>query len=168
MLLSTNYTLLVALTNVHGTGPQSTPLTASTLSQGLATLPQTLTALSSSLTSLLVSWQPPRFPNGDPNYIVTYRRANSDDNYTSISTRALSTNISDLMLFTRYHIEVSANTSCGVSNSTQVIGQTPPTVPNDLRVVVTLPSAIVVEWSAPTSPNPHPDDGDSLVYMVSQ
>ena len=167
LLLSTNYTLRVALTSDYGSGPQSTPITLSTLSQGISTPPQALTTQPATPTSILVSWQPPVNPNGDPNYIVTYRRANSasDEEYKSISTRGRSTNITDLMVFTRYDIQVSANTSCGLSESvgtSGVTGQTPPTDPNDLRVVAVLPTALVVGWTPPTHSN-----GAPLIYMVS-
>ncbi len=165
LLLSTNYTLRVTLTNEYGSGPPSTPITLSTLSQGISTPPQTLSTQPATPTSILVSWQLPLNPNGGPNYIVTYRRANSDEEYTNISTRGQSTSITDLMVFTRYDIQVSANTSCGLSDSVStsgVTGQTPPTVPNDLRVVAVLPTALVVGWTPPTHSN-----GAPLQYMVS-
>ncbi len=164
LLLGTQYTVTASLYSTHGNGPEGTPLSNTTLSEGLSTPPQNLMAMPSSSSSILVSWQLPVSPNGDPNYIVTYRRADSEVARMNVSVEGLSTDITGLDVFTIYDITVAANTLCGPSekvNVSGVTGQTPPTSPLNLRVVATLPLAVVLEWDPPSDPN-----GAPLRYMV--
>ncbi len=170
--IATVYTLTAFLSSPLGSGPEGNPLLGRTLSEGVSTPPRQLTATSSSSTSLLVSWELPASPNGNPSYIVTYRRANSDEEYEMISVEDQSTTITDLEVFTMYDIAVSANTSCGESepvNATAVTGQAPPSAPLNLRVVIALPTALVLVWSPPDQPNGAPLDytvGQTYIYLL--
>ena len=132
-----------------------------------APLNVTVSAINS--TSLRVAWQPPATPNGQPTYVVYYKRTEgfAPTNYRTqtLPNSENKTIIPNLAVYTNYSVMVSANTSCDETHSEAMIGRTAeaePGPPTNLSDVV-LPTSVTVRWAEPTDPR-----GNITHYNVSQ
>ncbi|XP_039293021.1 protein sidekick isoform X1 [Nilaparvata lugens] len=78
----TGYRIQMLAFNPAGDGPRSEPITVKTL-QGLPGPPVELRFTDITMTSLLVSWDPPKKRNGElVGYIVTYETAEQDEKFS--------------------------------------------------------------------------------------
>ena len=108
-----------------------------------------LTVLSSTLVA--VTWQVPAVPNGQ---IVNYTLYVEDEVvYTGLST---STVVRDLSPWTSYGFRVSACTQNGCTRSREARATTLEAAPGGVsppRLTAPVVGQVVVEWTAPSSPN---------------
>jgi len=145
----TTYSYQVSAYNSIGRvdSPATSATTFSSAPEGLR--PPHLVALSS--TDVAVSWQAPAVTNG---HIVNYTLYMAHDVvYTGLT---VSTVVRDLSPWTSYSFRVSACTinGCTVSRDAQVT--TPEAPPSGLgppRLTASVIGQVLVEWSAPRSPN---------------
>ena len=75
--------------------------------------PLNVTGMFNDSTSLIVSWDPPPFPEQNGNivaYNITYQRTDGTDSVTTITTGDQSIIISGLRPFTSYSVKVAAVT----------------------------------------------------------
>ncbi|XP_044015450.1 protein sidekick isoform X2 [Aphidius gifuensis] len=78
----TEYKIQVLAFNPAGDGPRSKPINVKT-KQDLPGIPGNLTFTDITMTSMIVTWEPPKFKNGDINgYIVTYETAVQNDKFS--------------------------------------------------------------------------------------
>ncbi|XP_073972084.1 sidekick cell adhesion molecule isoform X2 [Rhodnius prolixus] len=78
----TTYKIQILAFNPAGDGPRSAPVTVRTF-QGLPGPPRSLRFSEITMTSLLVSWDPPKKRNGElRGYIVTYETAEQNDRFS--------------------------------------------------------------------------------------
>ncbi|KAL1140779.1 hypothetical protein AAG570_000709, partial [Ranatra chinensis] len=78
----TTYRIQILAFNPAGDGPRSSPITVKTL-QGLPGPPRNLRFTEITMTSLIVSWDPPKKRNGElVGYIVTYETAEQNDRFS--------------------------------------------------------------------------------------
>ncbi|XP_024084969.1 protein sidekick [Cimex lectularius] len=78
----TKYKIQILAFNPAGDGPRSTPITVRT-HQGLPGPPRNLEFTEITMTSLIVSWDPPKKRNGELiGYIVTYETAEQNDRFS--------------------------------------------------------------------------------------
>ncbi|XP_059483916.1 protein sidekick [Neocloeon triangulifer] len=78
----TTYQINIVAFNPAGDGPPSSPVTVTTL-EGLPGPPANLTFVDITMTSLLVTWDPPVNRNGKiMGYVVSYETAENDERYT--------------------------------------------------------------------------------------
>lgn len=78
----TEYRIQMLAFNPAGDGPRSAPVTVKTL-QGLPGAPIDLSFSDITMSSLLVSWKPPKMRNGEIlGYIVTYETAEQNDKFS--------------------------------------------------------------------------------------
>ena len=148
------YTYVVTAFNSVGSSisPPGTVTTSSSSPAGLD--PPQLVTLSS--TSILATWQPPRFPNGDiQNYTVYV------DSGVVYSGKLFSFEVSNLLYFTSYEFRIEACTVSGCALSERVekstlehapSGQLAPSL-TPLKDISGVASGIAAEWGPPQNEN---------------
>lgn len=90
----TEYKIQILAFNPAGDGPRSPPLTVKTL-QGLPSAPTGLEFSDITMNSLKVSWEPPRYRNGEIiGYIVTYETTEDNEKFSKqVKQKVTSTNL---------------------------------------------------------------------------
>ncbi|XP_012155263.1 protein sidekick isoform X7 [Ceratitis capitata] len=148
----TEYRIQLLAFNPAGDGPRSTPITVKTL-QGLPSAPLNLRFEEITMQSLKVSWDPPRFPNGEIlGYLVTYETTEENEKFSKQVKQKVSgttlkvQNLEEEVTYTftvraqtiEYGPAVSENVTTGPQEGS-------PVAPRDLILTKTL-SSVEMHW----------------------
>ncbi|XP_045475699.1 protein sidekick [Harmonia axyridis] len=157
----TEYRIQVLAFNPAGDGPRSKAITVKTL-QGIPGPPDNLTFSEITMNSLVVSWEPPRKPNGDiVGYVVTYVTTEENDRFSKLVKQKVTStylHIQSLEEGITYTFTVRAETidygppiSSNVTTGPQ---EGSPGAPKELALVKT-PTNIELHWlNGPTGKGP--------------
>ncbi|KAL3268776.1 hypothetical protein HHI36_007876 [Cryptolaemus montrouzieri] len=157
----TEYRIQVLAFNPAGDGPRSKAIIVKTL-QGIPGPPHNLTFSEITMNSLVVSWNPPKKPNGDiVSYAVTYVTTEENDSFSRLVRQKVSTtylHVQSLEEGITYTFTVRAETiSHGPAVSSNVTTgpqEGSPGTPKELALVKT-PSSIELHWlNGPTGKGP--------------
>ncbi|CAG0892307.1 unnamed protein product [Darwinula stevensoni] len=163
----TTYVIQIVAFNPAGDGPRSYPVTVKTL-QGYPGAPGEMLFTDITMTSVRVTWSPPEEPNGEIQYyLVTYRTAEPDDNFSKevkqrvSDTHLLVTDLDEEITYTfsvrAYTIGFGPPTEANITTGPQ-LGSPGPL--EDLQVRETL-SAFSLHWS-----NGRSGRGPILGYLI--
>ncbi|XP_073831577.1 sidekick cell adhesion molecule isoform X11 [Musca autumnalis] len=148
----TEYRIQILAFNPAGDGPRSSPITVKTL-QGLPSAPQNLRFEDITMQSLKVSWDPPKFKNGEIlGYLVTYETTEENEKFSKqvkqkvSGTSLLVQNLEEQVTYTftvraqtiDYGPVVSENVTTGPQDGS-------PVAPRDLILSKTL-SSVEMHW----------------------
>uniref|UniRef100_A0A1I8MGF4 Uncharacterized protein n=1 Tax=Musca domestica TaxID=7370 RepID=A0A1I8MGF4_MUSDO len=148
----TEYRIQILAFNPAGDGPRSAPITVKTL-QGLPSAPQNLRFEDITMQSLKVSWDPPKFKNGEIlGYLVTYETTEENEKFSKqvkqkvSGTSLLVQNLEEEVTYTftvraqtiDYGPAVSENVTTGPQDGS-------PVAPRDLILSKTL-SSVEMHW----------------------
>ncbi|XP_059222213.1 protein sidekick isoform X2 [Stomoxys calcitrans] len=148
----TEYRIQILAFNPAGDGPRSSPITVKTL-QGLPSAPQNLRFEDITMQSLKVSWDPPKFKNGEIlGYLVTYETTEENEKFSKqvkqkvSGTSLLVQNLEEEVTYTftvraqtiDYGPAVSENVTTGPQEGS-------PVAPRDLILTKTL-SSVEMHW----------------------
>ncbi|XP_054086564.1 protein sidekick isoform X3 [Zeugodacus cucurbitae] len=148
----TEYRIQLLAFNPAGDGPRSAPITVKTL-QGLPSAPLNLRFEEITMQSLKVSWDPPRFPNGEIlGYLVTYETTEENEKFSKQVKQKVSgttlkvQNLEEEVTYTftvraqtiEYGPAVSENVTTGPQEGS-------PVAPRDLILTKTL-SSVEMHW----------------------
>ncbi|XP_075159070.1 sidekick cell adhesion molecule isoform X3 [Haematobia irritans] len=148
----TEYRIQILAFNPAGDGPRSSPITVKTL-QGLPSAPQNLRFEDITMQSLKVSWDPPKFKNGEIlGYLVTYETTEENEKFSKqvkqkvSGTSLLVQNLEEEVTYTftvraqtiDYGPAVSENVTTGPQDGS-------PVAPRDLILTKTL-SNVEMHW----------------------
>ncbi|XP_067641974.1 protein sidekick isoform X2 [Eurosta solidaginis] len=148
----TEYRIQILAFNPAGDGPRSAPITVKTL-QGLPSAPLNLRFEEITMQSLRVSWDAPRFPNGEIlGYLVTYETTEENEKFSKQVKQKVSgislkvQNLEEEVTYTftvraqtiEYGPAVSENVTTGPQEGS-------PVAPRDLILTKTL-SSVEMHW----------------------
>nr|XP_014091561.1 protein sidekick isoform X15 [Bactrocera oleae] len=148
----TEYRIQLLAFNPAGDGPRSAPITVKTL-QGLPSAPLNLRFEEITMQSLKVSWDPPRFPNGEIlGYLVTYETTEENEKFskqvkqkvsgTSLKVQNLEEEVTYTFTVRAQTIEYGPAISENVTTGPQ---EGSPVAPRDLILTKTL-SSVEMHW----------------------
>jgi hypothetical protein len=147
------YSIIVRAHNSAGAGPFSEALLADTLEDVPSATPTNLEVTAVSPTVLVVVWTalPERDWNGLIRYIVQFRQASSQMEYSSVFTSNTTVTIEGLLIFTEYRVRVKAATSAGSGQYSETVSETtledvPSAAPVNLVVTNLTSTTIGLMW----------------------
>ncbi|XP_023694433.2 phosphatidylinositol phosphatase PTPRQ [Paramormyrops kingsleyae] len=154
----TEYTFTVSAFTTVGEGPV-VEIVAKTREQVPSSV-QSISCQNVSTTSILVSWEPPLYPNGKITHYTVYGLDLSNQESFKWVTNETSIILTELKKYTRYKLRVAASTAVGESSLSEeddvfavTMEDEPESPPVNLAVYNTTSSTAVVTWWPPEAPN---------------
>ncbi|CAG7818274.1 unnamed protein product [Allacma fusca] len=146
----TNYSIQVAAFTRIGEGAQSKAVFCQT-KESVPSEPSAIKAIVSSMESVIVSWLPPKIPNGLVVKFNVYTRISSERREIRTMKRNLPSHVlhyevADLKRYESYEAWVTAETSAGEGQSTASVPLQGSLTPNIPAAVVSIGSIVVTAW----------------------